>query len=521
MKKTFISLSVAALFGSGMAQAIGPVTVNTTGNNFTMVSASNGLTGGTNDVTFTWDGTYRTAVVTDKSYNATLSSPTAFSGNIWTAHHMNVFGPGTYTFDTSCTAATAACVPGGTAAQKYTLTVGAGQVGVHMLFNWSTSANIDVVLLWDMNKSWAGTGTVSAFNAGGANTVNTVWDGVSIDTPASTIAAGALVDETNDYSGTKMIDGPFIGQSANFNVMGISAAEPAVSSNNPTGASVGTGSVVEVVFNKAMDPLTLTTTSFTVIPTIAGGPSVCGGGSIAPSVGNTTFTCTPTALLPATNYTATITTAATSAAGYALLANKTWSFTTGAAAATLTLSATGTAGTTTVSIPGGGSLASVGLVDASQINATLPANVRFNEGLVNYKITGVAGGATVPVTITFPVSIVGKTLYKIDTIAVAPAYRAIPEVDFTRDPNGTTITMNVTDCTAAPCTGYDTNPASGTIEDPIGGGTVVVNAAAVTLGAAGGGGGCAVNPNGQFDASLILTLLASLGYLGWKRKRHH
>jgi len=218
MKKTVLGAALAMTFGTGGAQAMGVPVYTTTGNNFTMVSASNGLTGGTNDVTFSWDGTYRTAVVTDKSFNATLSSPTDFSGKVWTAHHMNIFGAGTYTFDTSCTAATAACVPGGTASKKYTLTVGAGQVGAHLLFNWSTSTNIDVVLLWDMNKSWAGTGTTSPFQDGGGNTMNTVWDFVSIDTPASTIAAGALADETNDYSGTKMIDGPFIGQSANFNV---------------------------------------------------------------------------------------------------------------------------------------------------------------------------------------------------------------------------------------------------------------------------------------------------------------
>lgn len=231
MKKTVLGTALAMAFGAGAAQAAYTPVVTTTGNNFTMVSASNGLTGGTNDVTFTWDGTYRTAVVTDKSYNATLSSPSDFSGKVWTAHHMNIFGPGTYTFDTSCTAASANCTPGGTAAQKYTLTVGTGQVGAHMLFNWSTTTNIDVVLLWDMNKSWAQTGTTSAFCAGagaqctsvGGNTINTVWDAVSIDTPASTIAAGAPASEGNDYSGTQMIDGPFKEQSANFNLMGLHA----------------------------------------------------------------------------------------------------------------------------------------------------------------------------------------------------------------------------------------------------------------------------------------------------------
>lgn len=227
MKKTVLGAAMAMAFSAGGAQAMGVPVVTSLGNNFTMVSASNGLTGGTNDVTFTWDGTYRTAVVTDKSWNATLSSPSDFSGKFWTAHHVNIYAPGSYTFGTNCTISqTPTCA--GTAAQQYKLTVGANQVGAHMLFNWSTSTNIDVVLLWNKGKSWAQTGTTSAFCAGlgaqcngvGGNTVNTVWSWVSIDTPASTISStNTQANETNTYSGTQMIDGPFIAQSANFNVM--------------------------------------------------------------------------------------------------------------------------------------------------------------------------------------------------------------------------------------------------------------------------------------------------------------
>lgn len=220
MKKTILGTALAMAFSAGGAQAMGVPVVTSLGNNFTMDSASNGLTGGTNDVTFTWDGTFRTAVVTDKSWNATLSSPSDFSGKLWTAHHVNIYAPGSYTFGTNCTITqTPTCA--GTAAQKYNLNVGANQVGAHMLFNWSTSTNIDVVLLWNKGKSWAQTGTASPFCAGlgpqctgvGGNTVNTVWSWVSVDTPDSINPA-----DTDNYSGTKMIDGPFIGQSANFNV---------------------------------------------------------------------------------------------------------------------------------------------------------------------------------------------------------------------------------------------------------------------------------------------------------------
>lgn len=296
MKKTIISLSVATMFGSSIAHAVYTPTVTTTSNNFTMVSASNGLTGGTNDVTFTWDGTFRTAVVTDKTNNATLSSPTAFSGKIWTAHHVNVYAPGTYTFYTDCTIALTPTCGLGT---PYVLTVGPGQVGAHMLFNWSSSTNIDVVLLWDMNKSWAGTGTASAFNTGGSNTVNTVWGAVSIDTSI----------DADNYSGTQMVDGPFIGQSANFNINGVYAPViPTVSSTVPandtmgaTPVSASTTTTYMVAFNEPMDPATITTAFLAFNP--SAGVSVTG---VTPTSLNNVFTFDVSGLKSATNYTVTL-----------------------------------------------------------------------------------------------------------------------------------------------------------------------------------------------------------------------
>lgn len=224
MKKSVLGAALVMAFGASAAQAAYVPTVTTLNNNFTMVGATNGNTGGTNDVTFTWDGTYRTSVVTDGSYNATLASPTAFSGKKWTAHHVNVYGAGNYTFYTGCASGgvssltyNPSCGLGG----AYNMTVGAGQVGAHMLFNWSTSADIDVVVLWDMNKSWAMTGTTSPFNTstnGAGNSVSTVWNGVSIDTNM----------DSDNFSGTAMIDGPFSGQSANFSINGITAQPSAI-----------------------------------------------------------------------------------------------------------------------------------------------------------------------------------------------------------------------------------------------------------------------------------------------------
>lgn len=219
--QSILASSILLSAGVSVAQAAYTPVVTTTGNNLTVVSPANYLTGGTNDVTFTWDGTYRTSVVTDNTFNATLSSPTAFSSKKWTMHNVNIYGPGSYTFDTNCPSGNPSCntVP---SYSSYHMTVGANQVGVHMIWAWSTTDGVDVVLLWDMSNSWAGTGTTSAFCAGSGagcngfypgNSINTIWDAVSIDTNM----------DSDTFSGTKMIDGPTVSQSWNFNVNGIHA----------------------------------------------------------------------------------------------------------------------------------------------------------------------------------------------------------------------------------------------------------------------------------------------------------
>lgn len=205
-KKTILS---AILLAAGAGAVLAG---NTTGNNFSMVNAGGGSTGGANDVVFTWDGSLKTSVVTDGTNNATLTSVTPFFGLIWTAHHINVYGPGTYVFDTSCAAGNPSCGDGGS--DQYTLTVPSGYLGAHMLFNWSVNSNIDVVQLWKFNDSWSGTaGDTDPFDLTApnpnSNTTSTVWSFVSIDTSL----------DADLYHGTKMIDGPFVGFSANFNVM--------------------------------------------------------------------------------------------------------------------------------------------------------------------------------------------------------------------------------------------------------------------------------------------------------------
>ena len=210
------------------------VTVGSNYGNFTMLNVAGDTFGGTNDVDFVWDGTLHTDSVVDLNSNLTMVSvaPQPFNGFVWDAHDARVFGPGTYSFDSGCTVAevqSTGCPPNSAAASgpTLTMTVGADQVGLHVLFDWSTAANIDVVNVYDINAVWDDLGGTINKNqlwlgaAGLSPDPTTTWEWVSTDVDGDGIV-GAL-----------MVDGPFIGYSANFN------KGPGASSS--TGAPVYTG----------------------------------------------------------------------------------------------------------------------------------------------------------------------------------------------------------------------------------------------------------------------------------------
>lgn len=198
----FTTLSLILCLAAGVAQAI-----TTTGNNFTMLAADGSIIGGTNDVTFNWDGTFLTSVATSGQVsNATLSSPQPFFGIKWFAHDVAVYGPGSYTIYSNCPPGSPGCGVGA----AYTFTVAPDQVAAHMLFNWGPNRNIDVVDIWDQNQVFGPspmfTGPKKTLDPwSGVST--TAWNGMSIDWDGDGINGGA------------MIDGPFAGASANFNVI--------------------------------------------------------------------------------------------------------------------------------------------------------------------------------------------------------------------------------------------------------------------------------------------------------------
>ena len=214
-KKTALvmALTSAAILSGGVAEAAqvsacgfatACAAVSSTANNFTMLTGAGGFVGGTNDVSMTWAGTVFNS---NSDYtgpggasNMTLSSPSTFNGYLWTAHDIQVFAPGTYTFNT-------ALGGGNGESGTQTLTVGAGQLGAHMLFNWNGNNNIDVSVLWNPNGVFGTTAAQQSL------TGTAVWNAVSID------------GDGNGSPGIKMaLGGPFANFQANFNLNGITPA---------------------------------------------------------------------------------------------------------------------------------------------------------------------------------------------------------------------------------------------------------------------------------------------------------
>jgi len=158
----------------------------------------------------------------------TIATNHPFFGFIWTAHNVRIFrnttaAPLEYKFDVTCLASdydsgvvdcNRPLGDQGAKAQYLIMTLQPGEIGAHILFDWNTASNIDVVNIWKENAQWDTYGAVAPKNqlwlgdAGIPPAADTDWRLVSSD------VAGDGVDGIN---GTPMIDGPFEGYFANFN----------------------------------------------------------------------------------------------------------------------------------------------------------------------------------------------------------------------------------------------------------------------------------------------------------------
>ena len=217
------------------------------GSNFTMLGSDGSLAGGATDVTGVFDENKICSAVTctDFAIAPALASAQTFSGELWTAHHIRIFGPGTYTFDTACsgtdiTAGTTNC--GGIA--PLTLTVADGQLGGHMLFDWGTNSDIDVAILWDYNTSFG-----DPIHSTGAptHTATKQWNWTSVDGDGT--AGGVVTGTTTPIRGLKMVDGPFKGFNANFNLDMTSGYTPPVANDDSTSTTPSLLTVIDLLAN--------------------------------------------------------------------------------------------------------------------------------------------------------------------------------------------------------------------------------------------------------------------------------
>jgi hypothetical protein len=210
IKNAFLGLVTLSMLGTGSAYA---AVVDFSNSNFTTLTPTGDLlNGGANDVVGTWDGSYDTDVNSTNFSRMALSSVTPWLGLNWAVHHVRVFGPGTYTIDSTCTVAQleagiSACnnpLPVGQAVRFYEFTVGPDQIGGHMLFNWNQQNNIDIISVWSTNAVFGPSPLWTI--PPGSNSPDKAWYLMSTD------------GDGDGINGISIIETPFIGFSFNFNL---------------------------------------------------------------------------------------------------------------------------------------------------------------------------------------------------------------------------------------------------------------------------------------------------------------
>ena len=173
--------------------------------------------------------------------------------------------------------------------------------------------------------------TVSQGATAVAGTVATVGSTATF-TPAANLAASTTFNATIK-AGVKDASGNALAADYTWSFTTgttTGTAPPTVTLTDPLNLAVNVPVTQKVAatFSKAMDPTTLTSTTFTLT---TGTTPVAVPGAVSVNTAGLVATFTPTAnLAPSTKYTATVTTGAKDAGGIALAANYVWSFTTSA-----------------------------------------------------------------------------------------------------------------------------------------------------------------------------------------------
>lgn len=171
---------------------------------------------------FTWDGSVYTSSADytgpGGTSNATISSPTNFLGISWTAHDVQIFGPGTYSFDTTSGG-------GNFESGTMAMTVGAGQLGMHLLMDWNGNNNMDIANVWNLNSTFSNCGASTSDNTAS----NCLWTGGTntAGNNANTVFLFASTDNNGDGTlgipmaqGGPFYDNTYGGFNFNFNLQG-------------------------------------------------------------------------------------------------------------------------------------------------------------------------------------------------------------------------------------------------------------------------------------------------------------
>ena len=127
-----------------------------------------------------------------------MASTSPYSFKAWTATGGTLYTPGTYTVNVNGDGGN------GAGAGDITFTVGAGQLGGNIDFAWGTNVGIDVFNVWDV-----------ASTSDGIN-ITTTYTSSNINALANTAFYNGVAIAPNTWAGLPMVDGPFIGFSANF-----------------------------------------------------------------------------------------------------------------------------------------------------------------------------------------------------------------------------------------------------------------------------------------------------------------
>lgn len=190
---------------------------------------------------------------------------------------------------------------------------------VNVLLGKTVTANFSIAM--DQSTLTATTFTLKQGAAAVAGSVSYAGTTASFN-PTVDLLPG-LVYTATITTGAKSLGGASLAVNKVWSFTTTASTIPAVISTDPLDLAidVALNKVIGATFNVTMDPLTITTTSFTLK---AGATSVLG----AVTYLGKTASFTPSAnLLPNTLYTATITTAAKNLTGVSIVSNYVWSFT--------------------------------------------------------------------------------------------------------------------------------------------------------------------------------------------------